>query len=244
MEAPTLVLFDLDGTLVETAPEISDAVNDTLRHFGWPPVEESLVADWIGHGTAALLRHAVARATASPPATEPTRDLLERVCRVYDRYYAERCGTRGRLYPGAREVLAALRTGGSRLAVVTNKERRYTERVLAIHGLDDAFDRVIAGDTLPTKKPDPAGVLDCLAAFGLPPARALFVGDSSIDAATARNAGVRVWLLPHGYNMGEPIEGIDSDRLLPDFATLLRELGAGTAFADARASGRPRRAAP
>ena len=241
MKTPGLVLFDLDGTLVETAPEISDAVNDTLRHFRWPPVSEALVASWIGHGTIALLVQAIARARGATPDEVRARGWVERVRPVYDRHYAERCGTRSRLYPGARALLAELRARGSRLAIVTNKEGRYTEHVLGIHGLDETFDRVVAGDTLPTKKPDPAGIRSCLAAFDVPAERALFVGDSSIDAATARNAGVPVWLVPHGYNMGEPVDTVDADRILPDFATLLRELGAAPE-ADRPAAG-PARAA-
>ena len=115
-------------------------------------------------------------------------------------------------------ALAAFVKPGAR---VTNKETRYTDRVLAAHGLHGAFDRVVCGDTLSTRKPDPAGVLACLREFGVAPGRALFVGDSSIDAATARNAGVPVWLLPHGYNMGQPIESAAPDRVIPDFGALL-----------------------
>jgi phosphoglycolate phosphatase len=92
--------------------------------------------------------------------------------------------------------------------------------VLAIHALETAVDRTISGDSLSTKKPDPAGVLACLDEFSVPPERALFVGDSSIDAATARNAGIAAWLLPHGYNMGEPVETAGADRVIPDFAEL------------------------
>jgi phosphoglycolate phosphatase len=223
MQGLALAIFDLDGTLVETAPEISDAVNDTLRHFDWPAVDEALVANWIGHGTVALLVHAVARATGATTESVEAKGVIEAVRAAYDGCYAARCGSRSRLYPGARETLAALRRADVRVALVTNKEGRYTRRVLETHGLTEAFDRVVAGDTLPTKKPDPAGVLSCLETFGAAPERSLFIGDSSIDAATARNAGVPVWLLPHGYNMGEPVDRVDADRILPDFDTFLRE---------------------
>lgn len=215
-----LVLFDLDGTLVETAPEICDAVNDTLRQFGWAVVDEDQVARWIGHGTGELLVQAVARATGSSADEIRASERLAAIGTVYDRYYAQRCGTRSRLYPQVRETLAALRGQGVRLTVVTNKESRYTERVLQAHALGAAFDRVVCGDTLATRKPDPAGVQACLREFRVPPARALFVGDSSIDAATARRADVPVWLLPHGYNMGQPIAAAQPDRVIEDFAAL------------------------
>ncbi|MGH8857673.1 MAG: HAD-IA family hydrolase, partial [Polaromonas sp.] len=123
--------------------------------------------------------------------------------------------------PQVREVLTALRERGVKLAVVTNKESRYTATVLHAHQLMPLFDWVVSGDTLPTKKPDPAGIHSCLAAFGVPRQRALFVGDSSIDVATARNAGVTVWTLPYGYNMGQPIEACAPDRVIVDCSALL-----------------------
>jgi phosphoglycolate phosphatase len=216
-----LVMFDLDGTLVETAPEISDAVNDTLRDLGLPAADEAQVERWIGHGTRELLIAALASATATDVQAVRASDSLPSTAAVFDKHYQRRCGTRSRLYPGVREALARLRASGVKLAVITNKEARYTETVLAVHRLQDSFDRVISGDSLPTKKPDPACVQACLQAFDVPRTRALFVGDSSIDAATARNAGVAVWLLPHGYNMGAPIEQCQPDRVVADFSVLV-----------------------
>ncbi len=128
-----------------------------------------------------------------------------------------RDGTRSHLYPQVREVLQALREHGVSLVVVTNKEERYTHAVRDAHRLTPLFDRVVSGDSLPTRKPHPAGVLSWLEQFRVAPQRALFVGDSSIDVATARNAGVAVWALPYGYNMGEPIAACGPDRVLQDF---------------------------
>jgi len=216
-----LVLFDLDGTLIETAPEIGDAVNDTLAQFGLPAVTQAQVDRWIGHGTRELLVQALAHARGTSVDAVRMAADLPAIAQAFDGHYQRRCGTRSRPYPHVREVLQALRSRGVRLAVVTNKEGRYTHTVLAAHGLQPLFDRVVSGDTLPTKKPDPAGVRSCLAQFGVPPARALFVGDSSIDVATARNAGVPVWALPYGYNMGQPIEASGADRVIADFRQLL-----------------------
>lgn len=223
MTAPHAVLFDLDGTLVETAPEITDAVNDTLQAHGHAAVDEAQVAAWIGHGTGELLVQALARATGESPAAVRHGQRLVALGTLYDRHYAARCGTRSRLYPGVRETLAALRARGTRLALVTNKERRYTDRVLAAHGLVQAFDHVVCGDTLATRKPDPAGVLACLREFALAPAQALFVGDSAIDAATARHAGVPVWLLRWGYNQGQPVEACRPDRVIENLECLRAE---------------------
>ena len=220
MRAVDLVFFDLDGTLVETAPEICDAVNDLMDHFGWQTVDQEQIERWIGHGTDALLRHAVARAFGTEPEALRERVHMDEVGPVYDDYYARRCGTRSRLYPDVRETLTALRAEGIGAAIVTNKERRYADRVLAVHDLADKFDRVLCGDTMPARKPDPAGMLECLQTLGVPAERALFVGDSSIDAATARNAGVPVWLVPYGYNMGQPIGEVEADRVIDGFAEL------------------------
>lgn len=218
-----LVMFDLDGTLIETAPEICDAVNDTLKHFGLPEVMQDQVDRWIGHGTRELLIQALAFARQLGVDAVRASDTLPLIAAEFDRHYQRRCGTRSQLYPQVREALQQLRQQGVRLAVVTNKEGRYTQTVLAAHALVPLFDRVVSGDSLPTKKPDPAGIHSCLAQFEVRPERALFVGDSSIDVATARNAGVPVWALPYGYNMGQPIEDCAPDRVIADFSMLLNQ---------------------
>lgn len=216
-----LVMFDLDGTLVETAPEICDAVNDTLRHFELPEVTQTKVNDWIGHGTRELLVQALAESGHEDLAAVRVSKKLPHIAAEFDKHYQNRCGTRSQLYPQVRETLTALRERGLKLAVVTNKEGLYTATVLAAHHLTPFFDLVISGDTLPTKKPDPAGIEQCLAQFNVARDRALFVGDSSIDVATARNAGVMVWVLPYGYNMGQAIEGCKADRVIINCSALL-----------------------
>jgi phosphoglycolate phosphatase len=218
-----LICFDLDGTLVETAPEIMDAVNDALRHFNLSEVTQQQVNDWIGHGTRELLVQALADRTGTTADSVRSGELLRTVLPVYDNFYEQRCGTRSHLYPHVRETLTALRTQGVKLAVVTNKEGRYTQVVLDVHQLTPMFDAVISGDTFPNKKPNPIGVTHCLNKFGVNADRTLFVGDSSIDAATARNAGLPVWLLPYGYNMGQPIAACAPDRVIADFSSLLNQ---------------------
>ncbi len=216
-----LVMFDLDGTLIETAPEIADAVNDTLRRFDLPGVSQQQVNGWIGQGTGELLVQALAASGKTDAAAVRASASFAIITAVFDTHYQRRCGSRSHLYPQVRETLLALRGRGVKLAVVTNKEGRHTETVLNAHQLTPLFDRVVSGDTLPSKKPDPAGIRSCLAAFGVPRRRALFVGDSSIDVATARNAGVTVWALPYGYNMGQPIEASAPDRIIADCSALL-----------------------
>jgi phosphoglycolate phosphatase len=216
-----LVMFDLDGTLIATAPEICDAVNDTLRQFNLADVTQEQVDGWIGHGTRELLLQAVAlREQADSQVLRGSQHFAE-MNAAFDRHYLSRCGTRSELYPMVRETLTTLRNRGVKIAVVTNKEHRYTHTVLNAHLITPMVDLVISGDTLPTKKPHPAGVAHCLQRFRVRPERALFVGDSSIDVATARNAGVRVWALPYGYNMGESIHSSQPDRVIADFSALI-----------------------
>lgn len=221
MSAIDLAMFDLDGTLVATASEIGDAVNDTLVRFELPAVSQVQVERWIGHGTRELLIQALASAGKTEVDLVRASSALPLIAAEFDRHYQRRCGTRSQLYPQVRETLTALRAQGVKLAVVTNKESRYTAAVMDAHQLAPLFDRVVSGDTLPTKKPDPAGIQSCLSLFQVPPERALFVGDSSIDVATARNAGVRVWALPYGYNMGEPITACAPDRVIENISALL-----------------------
>ena len=219
-----LIMFDLDGTLIETAPEICDAVNDTLARFDLPAVSQKLVDDWIGHGTRELLVSALAFAGNTSVAAVRASDTLPRIAAEFDKHYQRRCGTRSHLYPRVRETLVALKERSVKLAVVTNKEARYTSAVLDAHQLMPLFDRVVSGDTMARKKPDPMGIESCLTEFNTSAHRALFVGDSSIDVATARNAGVQVWALPYGYNMGQPIAQSDPDRLIADCSALLQSL--------------------
>lgn len=217
-----LIMFDLDGTLIATAPEIQDAVNDTLQRIGLAPVSLEQVEQWIGHGMRELLAKALALRTDSDPQAARSSQLYERALPDFTSDYERRCGTRSHLYPSVREVLEALGRDGVNRAVVTNKEQRFTVSILYRHGLQGLLDRVVCGDTFASRKPDPEGVLDCLRQFGTPAQRALFIGDSSIDVETARNAGVPVWAVTYGYNMGRPIASARPDRLLASLQPLLQ----------------------
>lgn len=223
-----LVMFDLDGTLVATAGEIQDAVNDTLSQFNLAPVTEPQVEVWIGHGTRSLLAQAVAASTGRSAAAVRTSDSFEVLAGEFAAHYGRRCGTRSHVYPHVRAVLARLRLHGVMLAVVTNKEEAFATAVLDRHELSPLLDLVVCGDTAPAKKPDPAGLQACMAQLQVPAHRALFVGDSSIDAAAARAARVPFWAVDYGYNMGRPIARERPVRLLADMRPLL-ELTCGIA---------------
>jgi phosphoglycolate phosphatase len=216
-----LIMFDLDGTLIATAPEICDAVNHTLSHFNLVEVTQQQVNDWIGYGTCELLIQALASSGGVSVTSVRESDTLQSIAEEFGVHYQRCCGTRSYLYPQVRETLTQLRAQGVKLVVVTNKEERYTRTVLDAHQLMPLLDWVVSGDSLPTKKPHPGGILACLEKFGVANDRALFVGDSSIDVATARNAGIKVWALPYGYNMGQDITDCTPDRVIADCSALL-----------------------
>jgi phosphoglycolate phosphatase len=195
--ALALVSFDLDGTLVDTAGEIAEAANRALQEHGLPRQPEAQLALLIGHGAHALMRKLLVQLQA--------RIDEAPVLASFDRHYADTTGTTGQPYPGAAEALDLLRSRGLLVACVTNKELRHTQRLLQHHRLDDRFDLVIGGDSLPQKKPHPAVLRHVSAALGVPLRTMAHVGDSATDVEAARNAGVRAWVVPYGYNAGRPI---------------------------------------
>ena len=215
-----LVLFDLDGTLVNTAPDITDAVNRVLEGRGLPTVSERWVRNRIGHGTRQLLTQAIGAAPRANP-IRITPELMAELLDDFAEHYAQCCGRRGRLFAEAASVLGTLRMIGVKLALLTNKERRFVRFLLEVHGLDGDFDVEVCGDTLPAKKPDPLPVQHCLRLLGIPPTAALLVGDSAVDVQTARNAGVAVWAVSYGYNQGNPIGRAKPDRVIAAIADVL-----------------------
>lgn len=176
-------MFDMDGTLVDTAAEVTLAVNAALAERSLPAVDESAVRGWMGHGARELMRRAFRDASGG---TGADRETLQ----AFEWHYAAHSGRRSRLYPQALDALRALRSRGIATALVTNTETRFAAAVLHAHGLWEYLDAVLCGDMLQHRKPDPLAVEHCLARFRTAPQRALFAGDSDVDVATARNAGV------------------------------------------------------
>ena len=207
-----LVSFDLDGTLVDTAAEIAEAVNRTLEAHAIARRPADEIALLIGAGAHALMRRLHARCMADDDGLA-RRVSLASLLDGMDSHYAAVTGSLARPYPGCREALARLRARGVRLACVTNKEARHALRVLHATGLGDDFELVVGGDTLADAKPH-ASVLQHVARhFGADLARSAHVGDSGIDVQAARNAGVQAWAVPCGYNAGVPIAQAHPDRL-------------------------------
>lgn len=202
-------VFDLDGTLVHSAPDIARAVNAVLADEGVAPLSLEAVTGFVGAGAPVLIARVV-RATALPPALEPA--LLARFLALY-----EDAVDLTTLYPGVPEALDRLAAEGWRLGLCTNKPVGPTRSVLRHFGLTDRFATVIGGDSLPVKKPDPAPLRAAVAALGNPPT--VFVGDSETDAATAAAAALPFLLFTEGYRQ-TPAEALPHAARFSDFTTL------------------------
>ncbi|WP_433705713.1 phosphoglycolate phosphatase [Paraburkholderia sacchari] len=209
-----LITFDLDGTLFDTAPEIALAVNRALEAHGLPPVSLDTVIGYIGNGTRELMRQVLARHGFDAQIT------LDEMMPVFDAHYDATAGTTAKPYPGVPAALARLRAAGMRMAVVTNKDHRFAQRLIERAGFAPYFDVVLGGDSLPDKKPHPAPILYCMERLDVPMAAAAHLGDSRTDVQSARRAGVAAWAVPYGYNHGVPIAQAHPDRVFASIAEM------------------------
>lgn len=210
--SPSLVIFDLDGTLVDSAADLAAAINAMLADFGREPLPVAEVRLMIGDGVPRLVARALAARhcqAADPAAAE----------RLFMRHYESGATTLTAAFPGVAAALRALRDEGIPLAVCTNKPARISADILGRLGLAAHFERVIGGDSLPFRKPDPRVLLALTEAFAVRPDTSLLVGDSEVDAATARSAGVPFVLMKHGYRRG-PVEQIPCLAALESFGEL------------------------
>jgi phosphoglycolate phosphatase len=209
---PALIVFDLDGTLIDSAPDLAVAINAMLAEFGGEPLSVQEVRRMVGDGVAAL----VARALA---ARQRGQAEQARALQIFMRHYESNATSLTTAFPGAGAALQALQAAAIPLAVCTNKPARLSAAILARLGLAPYFGRVLGGDSLPFRKPDPRVLLSLLEAFDARAQDALLVGDSEVDAATAQAAGVPFVLMKHGYRRG-PVDEIACLAALESFAQL------------------------
>lgn len=206
-------LFDLDGTLIDTAPDLHQALNHGLAVCGYPTVEESLTRDCIGHGGRAMITSALQHHGHS---TERVDEILT----SFLEYYSNHIAVASRPYPHVEATLRKLRSRGARLGVVTNKNSKLTRHLLAELRFDAYFDAVIAGDTAKRPKPAADPVDLALLHLRLTSNETLFVGDSSTDVEAARAAGVAVICVTYGYSHGISAEQLGADGTIQTFLDL------------------------
>jgi phosphoglycolate phosphatase len=177
-----LLIFDLDGTLVDSKLDLAQAVNSTRAHMGLSALDHERVYSYVGNGAPVLIRRAM-----GPQATELE---LEEALEFFLEFYREHYLDHTVLYPGVREALDRLRDAGKRMAVLTNKPVRISQAILEGLGVGGHFFRVHGGNSFDQKKPDPVGVYALSKESGIPLDRTLMIGDSGVDIQTARNAGI------------------------------------------------------
>lgn len=184
------VLIDLDGTLVDTAPDIAGAVNRMLHALGAPALALETVTGFIGNGVPTLVRRVLAARGIAPS---------QHALTLFHRHYADTNGRASRVFPGVVTGLSRLRDTGYRLACVTNKPQAASTALLSSSGLAPYFDAVVGGDATPHMKPHAAPLLHACRLLDADPACSVLVGDSGVDVAAARAAGMPVFIVRYGY---------------------------------------------
>ena len=221
-DAIRAVIIDLDGTMLDTAPDFQAAINAMRADLHLAPLDLKRITDFVGKGSENLLRQVLA--VDYDDAGVARR--LDAAMTSYQRHYAEINGRFARLYSDVRAGLDAFRAGGLRLACVTNKPIAFTLPLLAQFDLLAYFEVAYGGDSLPTKKPDPGPFRQVCQDFALAPHQVLAIGDSSNDAVAARAAGCNVLTVPYGYNHGESVHKIDSDGIVQTLLEAARLISA------------------
>ncbi len=218
-----LIGFDLDGTLVNSLPDLALSVNAALSELDLPQAPEEFILTWIGNGAPVLIARALDWVQ-----TQTGRSLseaeFEKVKDRFNFHYGENLCNVSRLYPNVKETLEALKAKGYTLAVVTNKPTKYVQPVLAAFGIDHLFSEMLGGQSLPAIKPHPGPLYYLCGKFGVEPRQVLFVGDSKNDILAAHAAGSPVVGLTYGYNYNIPISESHPDWVFDDFSQLLEIL--------------------
>lgn len=212
-----LLVFDLDGTLIDSKLDLALSVNATRAQLGMPPLADEIVFSYVGSGAPVLIRRAIGE--------QAPDQQLQRSLAFFLSYYREHMLDNTRLYPGAREALDRMRGAGRQLAVLTNKPVRFSRELLRGLGIGEHFRVIYGGNSFETKKPHPEGLRKVMSEVAVTPDRTLVVGDSGVDVRTARNAGawscgVTYGFQPETFSEDPPDFLVDS---LPELASLVVE---------------------
>jgi phosphoglycolate phosphatase len=221
MDKPAMILIDVDGTLVDSVPDLAYCVDEMMKQLDMPIHGEAKVRNWVGNGVERLVR----RALIGKLEGEPDEALYDRAYPVFLELYTENTSKRSCLYTGVKEGLDYLKGEGYKMGCVTNKAAQFTEPLLKDLGVYDYFSIVISGDTLPEKKPDPMPLLHAAKFFNVAPEQALMIGDSISDVKAARAAGFRIVCMTYGYNHGVDIREAKPDAVMDSMAELPEMLG-------------------
>jgi len=215
-----MVMIDLDGTLIHTAPDLADCANRMLADLGRASFPLETVMTWIGNGVPRLVK----RALTGEMWAEPEAALFDQALAIFQKHYAEHVSDLSRPFPGVVEGLEKLKARGYRLACITNKAEAFTLPLLKNLDLFRYFELVLSGDSLPKQKPDPLPLRHACQHFGITADHGVLVGDSSNDVEAARAAGMPVLCVPYGYNHGHDIREANPDAVVDSLAEVDRHL--------------------
>lgn len=216
-QLPKLVIFDLDGTLLDSVPDLASAIESMLLDLGRPAAGIERVRDWVGNGSAVLVRRALAGSIEFASVDEQEAEVAHQVfLQAYSGGHALTS-----VYPGVMAFLDALKGRGIPMAVATNKPERFVAPLLEEKGMLGYFDWLVGGDTLPVQKPDPAALHWIMQKAGVAVADTLFIGDSRNDVLAGQAAGVKVVAVSYGYNHGRPVSLENPDLLVDSLDVLI-----------------------
>lgn len=213
---PGFVLVDLDGTLIDSVPDLAYCVDEMMRELGLPVRGEASVRNWVGNGVERLVQRALINAVDGMP----DEAIYARALPIFKRLYLVNTSQRSCVYPGVMEGLGWLKAQGYRLACVTNKAEAFTLPLLRDKGLLDLFELVVSGDTCAEKKPSPMPLLYAAGQMGEVPENALMIGDSISDVKAARAAHFHIFCMSYGYNHGKDIREAEPDAVLDSMVEL------------------------
>jgi len=216
IKKPQMILIDVDGTLVDSVPDLAYCVDEMMKQMEMPTHGVDKVRNWVGNGVDRLVQ----RALIGQLDGDPDEALFEKARPIFLELYADNVSKRSVLYDGIREGLDYLKAQAYQLGCVTNKAEQFTIPLLNDLGVHDDFSIVICGDTLPKKKPDPLPLLHAAEHFKVAPENALMIGDSISDVKAARAAGFQIVCMSYGYNHGEDIRNYDPDLVIDSMAEL------------------------
>lgn len=215
--SPKMVLIDVDGTLVDSVPDLAWCVDEMLKRIDMEPHGEDVVRNWVGNGVIRL----VERALTNNLDGYPEQALFDKAMPIFDELYSVYHSDRSTLYPGVKEGLEYLHSiEGLKIGCVTNKAERFTIPILKNLGIHDDFEIIVCGDTLEKKKPDPMPLLHSAEALGVKSEESLMLGDSKSDVKAARAAGFSIICMSYGYNHGEDIRIYEPDAVIDSMTEL------------------------
>ncbi|UTW02681.1 phosphoglycolate phosphatase [Amphritea atlantica] len=217
---PRLVLFDLDGTLLDSVPDLALAIDRMLAALALPLAGQSQVRNWVGNGAQMLVKRALAHSVASSD-NETESDLFDQAFALFLHHYDQCCAEQSRLYPGVQDLLSFLKDNRISMGLVTNKPINFTESLLDEFDLRHFFAIVLGGDSLTEKKPHPMPLSYAMEQLDVSPLQTLMVGDSRSDIKAAQAAGCRVAAVTYGYNHGEPVSAYQPDLIVDNLAELI-----------------------